>query len=158
MCGIDSSIVVHEIPTYPDSKPIFQRLCPMHPRKDAAIKGEVENILKGRFIYPTPLTDCVSNIFLVNKKQGTIQVCIDYHDINRTCHKENYPTSFIDLMIDECAGSEIFSFMDGFSSYNQINISRANKHKTMFICPWETFSYKNIPFGFVIGQFGHHSQ
>ena len=37
--------------------------------------------------------------------------------------------------------------MDNFSGYNQINILLTNQHKTAFICPWGTFSYKNLPFG-----------
>ena len=87
---------MHEIPTYSDLKPICQWLRPVHLRKPNVIKGEVEKLLKASFIYPIPLTDWVSNIVPVNKKQGTIQVCIDYHDINRACPKDNYPTPFID--------------------------------------------------------------
>ncbi|KZL17871.1 reverse transcriptase family protein [Pseudovibrio sp. Ad37] len=41
----------------------------------------------------------------------------------------------------------MYSFKDGFSGYNQINISPADQHKTAFICPWGTFSYKKLPFG-----------
>jgi hypothetical protein len=44
-------------------------------------------------------------------------------------------------------GREIFSFMDGFSGYNQIEIRPEDQHKTTFICPWGTFAYKNMPFG-----------
>jgi hypothetical protein len=36
--------------------------------------------------------------------------------------------------------------MDGFSSYNQINILLADQHKTAFICPWGTFAYRKLPF------------
>lgn len=118
MPGIDPSIVVHEIPTYPHAKPILQWIHPMHPRKATTIKGEVENILKVGFICPIPLIDRVSNIVLVTKKQVTIHVCVDYRDLYRSCPKDNYPTPFINQIIDECARSEIFSFMDGFSSYN----------------------------------------
>ena len=57
MLGIDPSIVVHEIPTYPGAKPVHQCLRPVHPRKAAAIKAEVEKLLKAGFIYPIPLTD-----------------------------------------------------------------------------------------------------
>ena len=49
---------------------------------------------------PMPLTDWVSNIVLVNKKKGNIQVFIDYHDINRACPKDNYRTPLIDQIID----------------------------------------------------------
>lgn len=145
--GIDPSIVVHEIPTYLGVKPVHQRLRPMHPRKAAAIKAEVEKLLNIGFIYPIPLTEWVSNIVPVDKKQGTIRVCVDYRDINRTCPKDNYPTPFIDQIIDECARSEIYSLMDSFSGYNQINIAPEDQHKTTFICPWGTFAYKKLPFG-----------
>jgi len=82
----------------------------------------------------------------VNKKQGTIRVCVDYRDINRACPKDNFPTPFIDQLIDECAGSEMYSFMDGFSGYNQINIAPGDQQKNAFIYPWGTFAYKKLPF------------
>ena len=99
------------------------------------------------FIYPVPLTDWVLNIVPVMKKQGTIRVCVNYRDVNQACPKDNYPTPFIDQIIDECAGCEIFSFMDGFSGYNQINIRPQDQSKTAFICPWVTFAYRKLPFG-----------
>jgi len=118
MPSIDPSIVVHEIPTYLDVKPVRQCLRPVHPRKATTIKGEVEKLLKVGFIYLIPLTDWVSDIVPVTKKQGTIHIFVDYRDINRVCPKDNYPTPFIDQIIDVCAGREISSFMDGFSGYN----------------------------------------
>lgn len=48
------------------------------------------------------------------------RVCINFRDLNKACPKDNYPTPFVDQIVDECAGNEIFSFMDGFSGYNQI--------------------------------------
>ena len=74
-------------------------------------------------------------------------MCVDYRDVNQACPKDNYPTPFIDQIIDECAGCEIFSFMDGFSGYNQINIRPQDQSKTAFICPWGTFAYRKLPFG-----------
>eukprot|EP00253_Pinus_taeda_P015798 PITA_15798 len=81
------------------------------------------------------------------KKQRTIRVCVDYRDVNQTCPKDNYPTPFIDQIIDECAECKIFSFIDGFSGYNQINIRPQDHSKTTFICPWGTFAYQKLPFG-----------
>jgi hypothetical protein len=147
MPGIDPSIVVHEIKTHPDAKPVRQKLRPVHPKKFAAIKAEVEKLLRSSFIYPVPLTEWVSNLVSVAKKQGTIHVCVDYRDLNKACPKENYPTPFIDQIIDNCAGSVILSFMDGFSGYNQIEILPTDQHKTAFICPWGTFAYRKLPFG-----------
>ena len=68
-------------------------------------------------------------------------------DLNKACPKDNYPTPFIDQVIDECVRSEIFSFMDGFSSHNQIHIKLEYQHKISFIFPWGTFSYQKLPLG-----------
>ena len=115
---IDSSIFVHDIKTYPMEKPVRQKIRQVHPRKVVAIKAKVEKLLKVGFIYPLPLTKWVSNIVLVAKKKGTIMVCIDFRDLNKACPKDNFPTPHINQIIDNCVGSVIFSFMDGFYGYN----------------------------------------
>eukprot|EP00253_Pinus_taeda_P036305 PITA_36305 len=74
MPGIDPTIVVHEIKTYPDAKPVWQRLRQIHPRKAIVIKAEVERLLKAGFIYLIPLTDWVSNIVPINKKYNQINI------------------------------------------------------------------------------------
>ena len=57
------------------------------------------------------------------------------------------PTPYIDQFIDNCVGSVILSFMDGFSGYNQIEILPVDQHKTTFIFPWGTFAYRKLQFG-----------
>ena len=56
MAGIYPSIVEHEIQTYLDAKPVRQKLRPINLRKAAAVKEEVEKLLKAGFIYPIALT------------------------------------------------------------------------------------------------------
>ena len=41
MPGIDPRIVEHEIKTYPNAKPVRQRLHVVNPRKAPAIKAEI---------------------------------------------------------------------------------------------------------------------
>ena len=82
MPGIDPRIVEHEIKTYPNSKPVRQRLRVVNPRKAPAIKEEIEKLLKSGFIYPIPLTEWVSNPVPVDKKQGAIRICTNFHDLN----------------------------------------------------------------------------
>jgi hypothetical protein len=147
MLGIDPEIVIHDIKTYPDAKPVRKHLHPVHPHKAAAIKLEVKKLLKSSFIYSVALTDWVSNLVPIDKKQGTIRVCVDYRDINKACPKDKFPTPFVDQIVDDYAGSEIFFLMDGFSGYNQINIVPEDQHKIVFICPWGTFAYQKLPFG-----------
>ncbi len=70
MSGIDPTIVMHEMLTYPSAKHVRQRLHPMHPRKDAAIKVEVEKLLKASFIYPISLIDRCPTLSLFLKSRA----------------------------------------------------------------------------------------
>ena len=116
------------------------------PRKASTIKAEIEKLLKDGFTYPIPLIEWVSNPVLVDKKQGAIHICTDFRDLNHVCPKDNFPTPVIDQILDECAGSKVFSFMDNFFGYNRIQIKPEDQHKNAFIRPWETFAYRKIPF------------
>ena len=42
---------------------------------------------------------------------------------------------FIDQVIDVLAGKRRFSFLDGYSGYNQIKIALEDQDKTTFTCP-----------------------
>jgi hypothetical protein len=131
MPSIDPRIIEHEITTYPDVKSVRKKLRSVNPRKEVAIKAEVEKPLKFGFIYPVQLTQWVSNPMPVNKKQGIIHVCTYFHDLNKACPKDNFPTPFIDQIIDECAGCVAFFFMDGFSRYNHIQIKPKTNTKPL---------------------------
>jgi hypothetical protein len=117
-----------------------------HP-KQQPLKLILTNYAQLRFIYPIAYTSWVSNPVPVNKKQGTIHVCMDFCDLNHACPKDNFPMPFIDKIIDDCIGHEALSFMDGFSGYNQIQIHPVDQYKTAFTTPWGTFAYRVMPFG-----------
>jgi hypothetical protein len=87
MLGLDPSIVEHHIDTWHDVTPVRQKQCPLHPSKALAIKAEIENLRTTEFIYPITYTSWVSNPVPVNKKQGTIFVFTDFHDLNHACPK-----------------------------------------------------------------------
>ena len=53
----------------------------------------------------------------------------------------------MDLLIDSAAGHAMFSFMDGFSGYNQIFMSLKDAEKTAFCMPIGNFYYTVMPFG-----------
>ena len=65
-------------------------------------------MLKAGFIYPIALTEWVSKPVPVDKKKGTIHVYTYFRDLNKAYPKDNYPTPFIDQIIDACA--EVNSF------------------------------------------------
>ena len=89
----------------------------------------------------------VANIVLVPKKDGKVRMCVDYRDLNRNIPKDDFPLPHIDVLVDSTAQHSFFSFMDGYSGYNQIKMSPEDMEKTTFITLWGTFCYKVMPFG-----------
>ncbi|KAA3482112.1 reverse transcriptase [Gossypium australe] len=83
----------------------------------------------------------------VPKKDGKVRMCVDYRDLNKASPKDNFPLPHIDTLVDNTAGYSWFSFMDGFSGYNQIKMHPEDMAKTTFITLWGTFCYKVMPFG-----------
>ena len=76
-----------------------------------------------------------------------VRVCIDYRKLNVATRKDHFPLPFIDQMLERLAGHEYYSFLDGYSMYNQILIAPEDQEKTTFTCPFGTFAYRRMPFG-----------
>ena len=72
---------------------------------------------------------------------------VDYRELNKATKKDHFPLPFIDQVLDTLASKKYFSFLDGYSSYNQISIAPEDQDKTKFTFPWGTFSYYVFPFG-----------
>ena len=105
------------------------------------VKKEIEKLLKAKFIKPTRYVQWLANIVLVMKKNGKLQVCVDFKDLNVATPKDMYEMPIANMLVDSIANNEFLFFMSGFSSYNQILIAVEDIPKTTFRCPGsiETF-------------------
>ena len=74
-------------------------------------------------------------------------MCVDYQDLDRVSSKDNFPLLHIDVLVDNIATNVVFSFMDGFSSYNQIKMTKENKPNMAFTMHQGTYAYEVISFG-----------
>jgi hypothetical protein len=119
----------------------------MNPNLKEILKEELQNLLNAGFIYPISDSEWVSPLVIVPKKNGKWRVCVDYRALNKATKKDHFPLPFIDQVLDSLSGKNFFSFLDGFSGYNQIKIAPQDQDKTTFTRPWGTFSYRVLPFG-----------
>ena len=103
-------------------------------------------MLAVRFIKPIQHPCWLSNIVPVKKKNGQIRCCVDFRNLNKVCPKDEFPSPNMDLLIDSTAGSAMFSFMDGFSGYNQIRMAPKDAEKTAFRTAMGNFYYTVMPF------------
>lgn len=71
----------------------------------------------------------------VPKKDRKFRMCVDYRDLNKARPKDNFPLPHVDVFVINTTQFSVFSFMDGFSGYNQISMTPSDMYKTMFITP-----------------------
>lgn len=56
------------------------------------VKEEIERLHQTKFIRTSWYSDWLSNIVSVKKKNGKLQVCIDFRDLNQATPKDEYTT------------------------------------------------------------------
>jgi hypothetical protein len=96
----------------------------------------VERRLDAGFIRPCRYAEWVSNIVPVEKKNtGKILVCIDFHNLTKATHKDEYPMPIADMLINNASGHRVICFLDGNAGYNQIFMAEEDMLKTAFRCP-----------------------
>eukprot|EP00253_Pinus_taeda_P003806 PITA_03806 len=61
-------------------------------------------------------------VLFVNKKDGTLRLCIDYKQLNKVTIKNNYPLPLIDDLFDQLKRVAVFSKIDFRSTYHQVHI------------------------------------
>ena len=72
-------------------------------------------------------------------------MCVDFTDLNSVCPKDSFPLPRIDQMVDSTVGHKLLTFMDAFSGFNQIKMSKEDQ--TTFITSQGLYCYKVMPFG-----------
>lgn len=116
---------------------------------EVQIKEEIQKLLNVGFIKPVQHSTWLADIVLVKKKNGQIRCCIDFRDLNKAYPKDEFSLPNIDMLVGATARYLMFSFMDGFSGYNQIRMDSRYVEKTAFRTPIGNFYCTVIPFGFV---------
>ena len=131
----------------PKCSPIKQKLRIIKPEMPLKIKEEVKKKFDVGFLAVARYLEWVADIVSVPKKDGKVRMCVDYRDLNQASPKDNFPLPHIDVLVDNTTNFALFSFMDGFSGYNQIKMAPKDMEKITFITLWGTFYYKVMSFG-----------
>ena len=88
-----------------------------------------------------------ANVRFVQKKDGTLRMCLDYRALNKITVHNKYPLPRIDDLIDKMSGAKCFSSLDLASGYHQIRIAEEDVPKTAFSTPFGHYQFKVLAFG-----------
>jgi hypothetical protein len=74
-------------------------------------------------------------------------MCINYTSLNKACPKDPFPLSRIDQIVDSTFGCDLLCFLDAYSGFHQIPMSRDDEEHTTFIIVDGLFYYVSMPYG-----------
>jgi hypothetical protein len=90
----------------------------MNPNYAIMVKQHLDKLFTTTFIAPMGEVTWLSLIVVVTKKNGKFWICVDFCNLNIATKKDPYPLLFIEEVLNMVAGHEIYSVLDGFSSYH----------------------------------------
>jgi hypothetical protein len=89
----------------------------------------------------------LANPVAIPKAVGKLQMYIDYTSLNKACPKDPFPLPRIDKIVDSTSGYDLLCFLDAYSGFHQIPMSRDYEEHTTFITIDGVFCYVSMPYG-----------
>jgi hypothetical protein len=111
---------VSQIELVVNAKPIKQRQHKINPNYVPKVKENLDKLLNARFIYPIEITQLLSPLVIVPKKNDKLKICVDYQKLNAQTKKDSFPRPFLGSILDTIASHDMYSFIYGYSGYNQV--------------------------------------
>ena len=118
----------------------------MTPLELKELKIQLQELLEKGFLRPS-VSPWGAPVVFVKKKDGTLQLCVDYRQLNKMTMKNKYPLPGIDDLFDQLKGASVFSKIDLRSGYHQLRIKDTDAHKMMFRTRYGHYEFLVMPFG-----------
>jgi hypothetical protein len=138
--------VKHPIDMTPDSPLpnglVYHRLL----MENEEIMCQIQELLQKGHIRPNS-SPCGCSIVLVQKKDETWRLYIDYRALNKITVKNRYPIPRIDDLLDQLMGERFFNNIDLKFGYHQVPIEPTDVWKTTFKSREGLFEWLVMPFG-----------
>ncbi|KAG1928789.1 interleukin-1 receptor accessory protein-like 1-A, partial [Pimephales promelas] len=112
-----TDLIEHEIPLI-DNTPVRQRYRRLPPSQYDVVKAHIQELLDQGVVKPS-CSPYSSPIVVVEKKDGSIRLCVDYRQLNAKTRKDAFPLPRIEESLDALTGASLFSTLDLASGYNQ---------------------------------------
>jgi len=89
----------------------------------------------------------VAPIHFVKKKDGGLQLCVDYRQLNEITVKDRTPLPLIGESLDQLSNATIYTKLDIKDAYYNLQIAEGEEWKTAFRTRYGLYEYCVMPFG-----------
>ncbi|GJT32339.1 putative reverse transcriptase domain-containing protein [Tanacetum coccineum] len=141
----DRQVEFH-IDLIPRSTPVAKSPYKLAPSEMQELMKQLQELLDKGFIRPSS-SSWGALVFFVKKKDGSMQMYIDYRELNKVTIKNRYPLPRIDDLFVQLQGVSFFSKIDLLSGYHQLKIREEDIPKIAFQTRYEHYEFIVIQFG-----------
>ena len=107
---------------------------------------QLKDLLDKGFIQPS-ISPWGTPVLFVKKKDGSLRMCIDYHQLNKVTIKNKYPLPRIGDLFDQLQHASYFSKINLRSGYHQLRVRGEDVPKTAFRTRYGHYEILLMSFG-----------
>src|SRR5260370_15936240 len=104
-------------------------ICSLLPLELAALQEFIEENVWNGFIWPSKSL-WGSPVLFMKKKDGSLQLCVDFRALNKVMKKDQYPLPLISDLLTSPALAGIYMKIDLKHAYHLVHIAEGDKLKT----------------------------
>ena len=136
----------HRIELVPGAEPPHRAPYRMSPQGLDELKKQLRELTEKGYIQLS-VSPFRAPVLFVPKKDGGVQMCVDYRALNRVTIHNRCPLPRIEDLLDRLQGAKFFTKIDLCSGYHQIRVHPADVPKTAFRTRYGHFEFLVLPFG-----------
>ncbi|KAL7277983.1 hypothetical protein ACG7TL_007936 [Trametes sanguinea] len=110
------------------------------------LREYIDENLRSGFIRPSN-SPCGAPVLFVEKKDGSLHLCVDYQGLNKITRKDRYPLPLVSDLLDTPRKARIYTKIDLWHAYNLVCIALGDEWKTAFRTRYGSFEWLVMPFG-----------
>lgn len=89
----------------------------------------------------------VSNLVIIEKKDGSLRICLDPKDLNKVLIREHHLIPTIDEIVSKICNKKWFSVLDLSDGFYNIKITEDSNDLCTFNSPFGCYKFLRMPFG-----------
>ena len=97
-------------------------------------------------------SDWVNSLVIVEKPDGTLRICLDPRELNKSIKREHYQIPTLEDIQAKLNGANYFTSLDCSAGYWQVKLSEDSSMLTTFNTPFGRYRFLRMPFGISSAQ------
>lgn len=141
-----TNAIIHSIDTG-DAKPVVKKQYPISPHKAIPAQKELQRMVERGILRKIEHSPWREPMLAVDKKDGTVRICLDARELNKVTVRNTYPITDVDQILTRLKTTKYLSSIDLSQAFFQIPLHEDSQLKTAFAFEGQLYCYQRMTMG-----------